>query len=1203
MWIIAATNEDLQAAIRAGRFREDLYHRLSVITLSLPPLRERGDDVLQLASHFLARACADYDLAAKVFTPDARAALAAYRWPGNVRELANVMERVALLSDVRAITADMLGLPIAPPPGAPPPEPPLRDAMELAERERLLHALRETDWNVSQAAARLGVGRNTIRYRISKFGLRPGDEAEPARRPGGESPKDEPAPSRPVDTGAPPRATVRWEQRRLTLLYAALAASREETALFETSRALDVCIQKVDSFAGRIEELSQGAVLAVFGLDPLEDAADRAALTAMALEKVAQRARGASAARPDVRLAIHTAHFLVGRVGDRIGLEESAKLRARQELETLIAQAAPGTTVVSAATARFLERRFDLAPTGAPPDAGGPTYRLLGREHAGFGRRLARFVGRREELVLLGSRLESALRGRGQVVGIGGAAGMGKSRLLFEFRQGLADQQVNYLEGRCASYWSGIPYLPVVDLLRAGFRLRETDPPEKITRKVQFGLRRLGMDAKDAAPYILRLLGVKEGEDDIAVLSPEAVNLHTLQALHHMTLQSSRRRPLVLAVEDVHWVDSASAAFLAAVVESLVGARILVIVTCRPGHALPWAEKSYATHLSLQALDTDDSRLVLEASWPSGGIPEEVARTILEKAEGNPFFVEELARAVSEEGPEGEVRIPDTIQEVLLARIERLPAHLRDLLQAAAVLGREVSPRLLGLMRDEPAGLDDHLRELARLEFIHGAGGTAEPLYVFTHTLTHDVAYDSVPADVRQSLHAAAGRVLETLYADRLDEATDRLAHHYGRTAQPAKAVAYLSMAALKAARSYAHLEAIAALDEALLHADRLPPPERDRRFAELVLRRVESLWFLGRFAEALDQLLRAQPRIEGIGDEALAGQYHFWLGNIYGSLGEAERAGDSARRAVVAAQRCGDTATLGKAFALLAQESSWVGRPAEGVEHGRRAIELLERSGEPWWLGFAHWIVGINHTTAGNFDQALEAEARARVAGEAIGDPRIQSYATWTTGWIHALRGEADIAIEACQRALAFSLDPVNTATVIAHLGHAYLGKGDPDRAIPLLEQAVAMMSQFRSRRLQGRVLTFLGEGYLARGQLDRARQVVEEGLELAREARYGYNMGWAQWILGQIAMTGGRAADAYSHLREALEIFTSVGARFMAARVHLALAEVERKEGRPDEAVPHLEEALRTFRTLKVPRYEERVLALMNPPPSPAP
>src|SRR5262245_9434361 len=453
VWIIAATNEDLPTAIRAGRFREDLYHRLSVITLSLPPLRERGDDVLLLANHFLSRACSEYDLPAKVFTPDARAALATHAWPGNVRELHNVMERVALLSDARAITAGMLGLPVRAPESAPPADHLTRDEGEVAERERLLQALRETDWNVSRAAILLGVGRNTVRYRITKFGLRPGSEAEPPRRPPPES-RPSPAPPRPVEEPvAPPRATVRWEHRRVTLLFATLTASREEIALLEASRALEACIQKVDSFGGRIEELSQGAALAVFGLEPLEDASDRAALTAIALQKLAERVREGSPDAAGIKLALHTAPFLIGRVGDRMGLEESAKVQARRELELLIAQATPGTTVVSAATARFLERRFDLEATGVASDAQGEAYRLLGREHAGFGRRLARFVGRREELELLGSRLESATRERGQAVSIGGAAGMGKSRLLFEFRQGLADHQVNYLEARCASYW------------------------------------------------------------------------------------------------------------------------------------------------------------------------------------------------------------------------------------------------------------------------------------------------------------------------------------------------------------------------------------------------------------------------------------------------------------------------------------------------------------------------------------------------------------------------------------------------------------------------------------------------------------------------------------------------------------------------------------------------------------------------------
>jgi transcriptional regulator with AAA-type ATPase domain/tetratricopeptide (TPR) repeat protein len=1182
-WVLAATNADLAAATRAGQFRADLYHRLSVITLWLPPLRERGDDVLLLAHHFLDRACREYDLPSRGFAPEACAALLAYAWPGNVRELANVMERVALLSEARTITAEMLGLPLTAPPEVDQAPVPLRDTIDRLERDRLLEAMQETDWNVSRAATHLKISRNMLRYRLTKHGIKSQRGAPPAL----ESPVESPvraATSHPAEDVTLPLAGVRWERRRLTLLYAMLASPPEEGALLEATRSLETYIQKVDNFGGRVEELSPTRALAVFGLDVLEDAADRAALSAMSVCKVAERGD----ARLGLTLVIHTASCLVAYVGDRAELDAEAKARARQEIEALLASAAPDTILVSAATARFLERRFDLEATGVPGEGRVAAYRLLGRAQAGFGRRRSRFVGRRGELELLGSRLESALGGHGQVVGIGGDAGMGKSRLLFEFRPGLAEQHVNYMEGRCAAYWSSTPYQPVIDLVRAGFRLRETDPAATLSRKVRYGLRRMGLAPEQTAPLVLRLLGLSEAAAEEASLTPEAVNVRTREVLRQMALQSSRRRPLVLAVEDIQWIDSASDAFLTSLIESLGGARILIIVTYRPGHVLPWIERSYVTSLSLQALGSDDCRALLEGAVPARGVPEAIAQTILGKAEGNPFFIEELARAVTEQGEDRAVQVPDTIQEVLLARMARLSDPLRSLLQTAAVLGREVSLRLLSAISAEPDRLVQQLRELNRPEFIHEAGSAGEPVYVFTHTLTREVAYDSLLPAMRETLHERAGRTLEALYADRLDEVTDLLAYHYARTSEAAKAVTYLAKAGLKAARGYAHPEAVVALEEAIVHAERLPAAERDRRVVDLILPLVESLWFLGRFSEALDRLLAVRPRVDALGDPALSAQYLFWFGPTYSSLGELDRAVESVHDTIAAAERAGDRATLGKAYALLAQQCSLAGRPAEGVAHGQRAVAVLQQTDEQRWLGFAHWIVGINHITLGAFEAALEAEAHALAVGEAIGDPRIQSDAAWTTGWVHALRGEYDTAIEVCQRALASSHDPVNTAMVTAHLGHAHLEKGDLDRAIPLLEQSAAMMSQFRFRPLQGRVLTFLAEGCLATGQLDRAGDLAREGLALTSAAHYAYGLAWAQWILGRIEAASGRDAEAGRLLQEALATFASIDASFMAGRVHLTLARVAHQAGRREDTARNVAEALRIFEALRVPHHE---------------
>ncbi len=1182
VWIITATSVDLATAMRERRFREDLYHRLAVLTLWLPPLRERGRDIPLLAEHFLVRACADYGLLPKTFGPDASAALLAHPWPGNVRELANVIERVALLSDAPTVSAPVLGLPAAVPAEARDLAPevdaiPVGGDIGSAEGAQILEALRDTNWNISRAAARLGVSRNTLRYRIEKHGLRPGTSA--------------PAPAQPA---APPPDVpargIRWERRRLTLLRAVLIPAHGEAPSLHLGRALEILVDKVQSFGGRVEELGATAIVAAFGLEPVEDAPGRAAHAALAIQKGAERARGGDRERPAVKMGIHTDQLMIGRVGAAVEIDGDDARTALAALQVLVDRAEPGTILVSPVTAALLERRFDLVPAG-----GRDAFRLVGRDGTRLGGRLARFVGRRQELELLQSRLATATRGRGQVVGIGGESGIGKSRLLFEFRRSVAGERVAYLEGRCVSYGSAIPHLPVLDLLRMGCRIGETDAPEVIVAKVRGGLELLGMDPEEAAPYFLHLLGVKERTEGLAMLSPEAIQSRTFEILRQTSLKSSRRRPLILAVEDVHWIDSASDAYLAGLVESLPGAAILLVATYRSEHRPPWLEKSYATHIALPPLSSEDSLSVVHSVPRAEQIPDPLMRRILTKAEGNPFFLEELVRSVVERGDVGPaLTVPDTVQEVLQARIDRLPEEPRRLLQTAGVLGREVSAGLLGAVWDGPSPLPPLLRELTRLEFLYEQGGGEESVYVFKHAMTREVARESVPAPRRLALHAAAGRALETLYAGRLEEVCDRLAYHYSKAKQADKAVEYLTRLAERAARTYAHAEAVTALDEALAHVERLPAEERDHRRFDLVLRQVHSLSILGRFRDALDLLLGEEARLERLRAPALAAPYYFWRGHTYGYLGDEERAAQDARRALDEAARCGDDATTGKAYFLLAQESSWSGLPRQGLEHGQRAVEFLERAGERWWLGLAHWIVGIHHIMLGSFDRALEAEARARATGEAIGDPRLQSYATWSTGWIHALTGDADAAIAECQRGLEYSPDPVNSAVVRGHLGYAYLEKGDVARAVSLLEQSIAQIGQFGFRRLEGRFLTFLGEACLLGGQFEKARDLVGRGLQITREARYWYGLGWAQLALGRVDLARGALAEATTSLHEALGTFERIEARFMAARTWLALAELAGAQADRQAAARALTEAYQAFEALGVRRYEERAEAL---------
>ncbi len=687
-WIISATNADLPAAVRQRAFREDLYHRLAVLTLRLPPLRERDRDVLILARRFLARVCADYGLPSKRFAPDADARLQAYPWPGNIRELSNVIERVALLAEGDLVTADMLELrtvPMAEPAAVAPAAAAV--SLDDAMREHLLTTLTQTGWNISRTAALLGISRNTLRARIDKLGLRGGSQAPPNRSRRGEraaratpAAPAQPAAPHPVAAASP----IRWEQRPVAFLRATLLTAAGVTAAgvtadglalpLETNRALDTLIQKTEAFGGRLVEIVAAGITAAFGLEPVEDAPRRAAHAAMAMHKAALRDEGDQVARPTLKTAIHVERVPFARIGAVADIDGDAKRHVWSVLDALIAAAGPDAIVVSQPAMSLLARRFALVQTGAGADAPGGAYRLTDYRQTSFdlGGRIGRFVGRDNELDLLESRLRAAHQGQGQLVSLIGEAGIGKSRLLFEFRQRLAGQPVTYVEGHCFSYGTAIPYLPILELLRGLCGLVEYDAPEVVSGKIHAALNGVGIDPSRGAPFLLHLLGIKGAAGSLTTLSPETIKVRTFETLHSLFLAGNRLEPLIMAIEDLQWIDQASEEYLGSLADRVVGGRIVLAATYRPGYRPPWINKSSATQIAIQPLAHQESLAVVRVAYGNEDVADPLASLILAKAEGNPFFLEELARAAREHGVASTtLTAPDTVQEVLLARKAR----------------------------------------------------------------------------------------------------------------------------------------------------------------------------------------------------------------------------------------------------------------------------------------------------------------------------------------------------------------------------------------------------------------------------------------------------------------------------------------------------------------------------------------------------
>jgi tetratricopeptide (TPR) repeat protein len=404
------------------------------------------------------------------------------------------------------------------------------------------------------------------------------------------------------------------------------------------------------------------------------------------------------------------------------------------------------------------------------------------------------------------------------------------------------------------------------------------------------------------------------------------------------------------------------------------------------------------------------------------------------------------------------------------------------------------------------------------------------------------------------------------------------------------KAVTYLRQFGAKAARSFAHVEAVTAYQQALPHVEHLPAVQQDRARLDLLLRLAFSLSILGRFRDILDLLLPQQERLEHLQEPALMGPYYFRLGITCIYLGTFDQSMQHAQRALAAARHCHDRATLGMSHRLLAWASTSLGRYQQGMTYGRKAVALLENTAEWHWLGLAHWDIGMSAAFLGEFETALEALSHTRMLGEAHEDPRLQHLAESSSGWIDIMRGEWEAGITVCQRILAHSPDPIVELLALLYLGIAYLEQGDPTRAITLLEQVVQRFQHIQLRYAQGRAAAVLAEALLVDKQIEPADHMARQGLEICQETSYPYGIGLAQRSLGRIAQAKGEELTAAQFLHEALHTFTTLQARYELARTHLLLAEFAHQQGNREALTTHLSTARQLFQLLHVPHYVAR-------------
>ncbi len=1014
---------------------------------------------------------------------------------------------------------------------------------------------------------------------------RTASSSQPAALPS-EVPRSAPTagPSPAPPASAAPTVSSDGERKQVTVLFCELATRSGEppsadvlheqlTTFFELAR------ECVETFGGTVNRHLNQGIMALFGAPvAYEDHPRRALLAALAIR---DRIDAVDSEEWTARMGVDTGSVVVGGVG---GMAVGEATEIADQLSKL---AEPGQILVSDTAARLTRSQVNLDEHGTLGEQNLPVWEAQSEVELGaLASYSSPFIGRDRELSVLEQLRDQAQAGYGQVIALNGEAGSGKSRLMHELytRTFPRDGAVSYIRGQCISYGTGIPYLPLAGMIRKASRIREGDSHEVVREKLRQSLEAVGTDPEETMPFLLRLLGIEEGTEALDDLEPLAIQARTFAAMRRMILDAAQHALVVVEIEDLQWIDATSAEFLDSLIGAMAAARLLVVLSYRSGYQPNWLDKSYATQLNVGRLSDQDSRKLLANLLEDESLVDKLSDDILSKAEGNPFFLEEMARALTD----GQEAVPETVQGVLMARIDRLPEDHKQLLRTGSILGRELSLELLKQIWDRPAELEPLLEDLQRWELLYKAPSEDRVTYFFRQALTQEVTYQSLLAPRRQEYHRRTAQALERMYEGRLEDAFDRLIYHYPKAGEPQKTVYYLTLFAHKAAEGYAHSEAAAALREALQQAESLEAEERDRQSIEILLQLADSLLPLASFPETLELFQKHLARLESLDDPSLAGPYYFWLAHTYTYMGFQEETRAFADKSIEAARAAEDETTEGKARYVLGRDGFWSGQFSNGIENSLRAVVLLERNGEPWWQGQAYWVAGFNHYVLGQFEQAIDALERAYAIGEALDDYRLDT--SWSLGYFYASLGESDTGIEQCQKGLERSRDPLNSAVSTGFLGHAILQKGeDLGGAVDHLTRATEMMGQAGMQQLEGWFSAFLGEALLAMGEFDRAAKAAARGLEASKESKFLYGIGLCQEALGRIELERKSAEKALQWLSTARKSFEDLEVPFEIARVDLEIGRTAKLSGDP-EAESVLARAQAAFEEMHVPYWIER-------------
>jgi class 3 adenylate cyclase/tetratricopeptide (TPR) repeat protein len=1016
------------------------------------------------------------------------------------------------------------------------------------------------------------------------------------------------------------------ERKMVTALFADIKGSMElmeeldpEEARAIVDPALHLMIESAQHYGGYLVQSTGDGIFTLFGA-PIahEDHPHRALYAALRMQeemrKYSNRLREAGNPPLEIRVGINTGEVVVRSIRTAGGHTEYTPIGHSTNLAARMQTMAPtGAIAVTETTQKLTTGYFEFKPLG-PTRIKGVTdpvnvYQVVGlgglrtRLEISARRGLSRFVGRQHEMDELRRAFELAQGRRGQIVAVVAEAGVGKSRLFHEFK--LLQNDSFVMEAFSFSHGRASPYLPVIGLLKDYFRITDRDDERTQREKVTGRVLALDRALEDTMPYLCALLGIQEPGGALEEMDSTVRRRRTREAIKSLIHRESLNQAVLLIFEDLHWVDAETQSLLDLLADSIGTASILMMVNYRPEYEHHWSNKSYYTQLRLDPLGSQNAAEMLSELLGDGPELQSTKNLIVTRTEGNPFFMEEMVRALFDQRvllrngtvtvakPLSSIQIPPTVQGILASRIDQLDPTEKELLQTVAVIGKEFPFGLAQRVSQRPEiELTRGLERLQLGEFIYERPAFPESEYIFKHALTQEVAYNSVLIERRRELHEQTALTLEQLFAANLDEKVDELAHHYSRSGNAAKAVAFLQRAAEQARTRAAYDDALRYVNDGLRMLPELPDSrERDRD--EIALQGIRSILLAATqgFASSelehcLNRRLALCQRI-GEGPEMYGVMFGLWNFNL--ARNRLHDAMTLAKKLLNLSQLMNTELAEPAARSAFGETCLWRGEFESAYQHLQLANQFYDRDLDRYLpmyqarvvptraqASWALWMVGHPDQAYARAEEAITLATRLRYPFSMVFALMHAIALAHLRGDYSLLRARAD-AMREIAREQGF---PYWSAVASVIIGRTLVGEGRRDAGISQIIEAMAALREAGGELIHSYALSLLAESYILSRQPDKGLAAVAEALKGIESS--GHHMHEAElWRLrGELlVLQHDAAAEAERSFRRAQAIAQTQQARSWELRAATSLARFLLSHERQEEARSNLEPLLASF------------------------